>query len=113
MIRQRWPTLGLLTGMTASEGMVGILAPPYLHSLGIELWVIGIVIGLYGWTMLLSRLPVGMLYRPRLARGLLAMALLGMAASSILYPAVDQILPLCAVRLLHGLSYGAGSTVIL
>lgn len=113
MLRQRWASLCLLTGIAASEGVASMLTPPYFQSLGFSLSTIGILIGLYAWTTLLSRLPSGMAYHPQRARRLIALALFGSFVAALLYPATDNALALAGIRLLHGLCHGVASTLVL
>jgi MFS family permease len=97
--------------LNASEGMMTMLAPPYLDSLGFAPTAVGLLVSAFGVATLVSRLPAGALYQRRRPEGLLIGSLVAIAAASVLYPRAVEPWSILGVRALHGLAYGLATTI--
>src|SRR5438034_8740661 len=93
-----------------NEAAFRIILPPYLQSIGFGLGLIGALVALYGVAALVSRLPVGLLYRREHARWIAAGALAIMAGLSILYPLALDPLTIGLLRIAQGLVMGTAGT---
>ena len=107
----RWNFLAI-TAITSGDGLNHILMPLLLADTGYSAPEIGPLVAVLGIASLVSRFPVGAVYRPNRARWLLMTSLLTAAACSVLYPYVAASAPLLvAIRVLQGLASGAATTV--
>jgi MFS family permease len=97
--------------LNLADGMVSTLASAYAGSLGYPLADIGLIVALYSVASLASRLPSARLADGRHAHVWLLIACAVFAASLALYPIAQQTLALTTVRALHGLSFGAATTL--
>jgi predicted MFS family arabinose efflux permease len=95
----------------AAEGFITVVLPPYLQSQGVPLDYIGAIVAALALASLFSRLPAGLLYRPRRANVSIAVAGVAVAAATFLYPRTDNELALGALRLLHGFAFGVSTTL--
>ena len=101
-----------LAAISASGGM-NLLIPLYLAHLGYSVGVVGLVAGLAALAMLLSRLPVPMVYRPERSRGLLWIAAAGGMLSSAALPFLPDLLLFAAVLFVNRALVGLATTVYL
>lgn len=97
--------------LNASEGMITMLVPPYMDSLGFAPTAVGLLVSAYGVACLASRLPAGALYRGQRARALLCSSLIAVAITSMVYPLAAATWSLLLVRAMHGLAYGLATTI--
>ncbi len=97
--------------LNTSEGMVTMLVPLYMDSLGFAPTAVGLLVSAYAIASLISRLPAGSLYRGNRARRLQYATLLAVVGTSLLYPLATTAGGLLLVRALHGLAYGMATTV--
>jgi MFS family permease len=97
--------------LNLSEGMVSMLVPPYMDSLGLTPTVIGLLVSVYAFASLVSRLPAGSIYRSDRARGLLNSGLIATAIITTVHPLATDPGTLFLVRAVNGLAYGIASTV--
>jgi predicted MFS family arabinose efflux permease len=72
---------------------------------------IGAIVSAMALASLFSRLPAGLLYRPRRANVLIALAGVAVAAATFLYPRTDNELVLGGLRLVHGFAFGVSTTL--
>jgi predicted MFS family arabinose efflux permease len=72
---------------------------------------IGAIVSALALASLFSRLPAGLLYRPRRANVSIAVAGVAVAAATFLYPRTDNELVLGGLRLLHGFAFGVSTTL--
>jgi MFS family permease len=104
--------LAIATAITTSKGTVEIAFPPYLASYGQPLSAIGLITSLLAVAQLVSRVPVGLAYRPERATRQLAAALVVFGLSSIGYAlAGGQLVVILAVTVLHGFAFGTCGTL--
>ena len=101
----------VLALLNLSDGMVSTLASAYVRSLGYPLSAIGLIVALYSVASLASRLPSARLADSQSANQWLLGACLVFTVSLALYPFARDPLALWAVRILHGLSFGAATTL--
>jgi MFS family permease len=97
--------------LNLADGMVSTLASAYAGSLGYPLADIGLIVAVYSVASLASRLPSARLADGRRAHAWLLGACAVFAVSLVLYPLAQQTLALTGVRVLHGLSFGAATTL--
>jgi len=100
----------MVTGITAGEGLVAFLFPPYLDSLAYPIDLIGLLAAVGPLAALASRLPAGVLYRGTRARTLLTTALATSTVTTLLLARVDRPLAFALLRAIAGFSYGIAST---
>src|SRR5262245_50332766 len=100
----------MVTTITAGEGLVAFLFPPYLDTLGFPVDVIGVLAAAAPLAALASRLPAGAVYRPSRARVLLLAALATSAVVTVLIPRVESPLAFAILRAVGGLAYGVATT---
>ena len=101
-----------ITALSAADGTSNVLMPLLLSDTGYSAAEIGPLIAALAIAALISRFPVGALYRPARARWLLVGSLVIAAGCSLLYPYFVASTPLFLVlRVLHGLSSGVATTV--
>jgi MFS family permease len=97
--------------LNLSEGMVGMLVPPYMDSLGFTPTAIGLLVSVYAVASLVSRLPAGAIYRGERARGLLNSGLIAVIIITVVHPLATDATSLLLVRAMNGLAYGLASTI--
>ena len=95
----------------SAEGFITVVLPPYLQYQGVPLDSIGAIVSALAFASLFSRLPAGLLYRPRRANASIALAGLAVAAATFLYPRTDSEVVLGALRLVHGFAFGVSTTL--
>jgi len=112
-VRLRATHLGYLAAgaIAAGEGGLGVVLTPYLTMLGFPVAAIGLFVAFYAVAGLISRIPGGRFYRPGWIRPLIAGSLLAQCLADFGYPFFVDPLPLAALRLLGGFSYGLCTTV--
>jgi MFS family permease len=102
---------GAVLLLNAADASVTTIAPPYLQALGLPLSSIGLLLAVYAVTSLLSRLPAGRLADGRQARRWFMAGCLVLSASLALYPVAVEAWAFAAVRGVHGLAFGAATTL--
>ncbi len=101
-----------LAAISASSGM-NLLIPLYLSHLGYPVSVVGLLAGLGALTMLLSRIPLPLLYRPQRSRELLLLAAGGGMVTSAVLPFVPDLATFTAILLVNRALSGLASSVYL
>ncbi|HLI27712.1 MAG TPA: MFS transporter [Chloroflexota bacterium] len=97
--------------LNAGDGIAGTLAPLYFDQRGYPVELIGVLVALYAVAGLLSRLPSGIVYRPRRAARLMYAALALQVVATALYPVPADAWLLGVVRAVHGFAVGMATTV--
>ena len=97
--------------LNLADGMVSTLASAYAGSLGYPIADIGLIVALYSVASLASRLPSARLADGKNAHTWLIASCAIFAASLALYPFATQTWALIAVRILHGVTFGAATTL--
>src|SRR5215204_2296636 len=92
----------------SAEGLNQAIISPYLQDIGYSIADIGLLVGLAPMASLVSRLPVGLVYRGTRGRWLLIASAALLVVSHLLY-LEPRAAPLA--RLLHGFGFGAITTV--
>src|SRR5215471_15596275 len=103
--------LAPLVAITVQSNSASTIIPPFLNDLHIPFAAIGSLISLNPILALVSRLPVGMAYRPYRARLLISLAVAVMGITNFLYGLVHSSLGFAVVHALNGLAYGAVTTL--
>ena len=103
--------LAPLVAITVQSNSASTIIPPFLNDLHIPFAAIGSLISLNPILALVSRLPVGMAYRPDRARFLISLAVGLMGITNFLYGLVHSSLAFALVHALNGLAYGAVTTL--
>src|SRR5258708_291844 len=80
----------VVIGTYSAEGFITVVLPPYLQYQGVPLDRIGALVSMLALASLLSRLPSGLLYRPRHANISIALASVAVAVATFLYPRTDN-----------------------
>lgn len=101
----------VLALLNLADGMVSTVASAYVGSLGYRLADIGLIVSLYSIASLASRLPSARLADGTRANTWMFGACLVFTATLGLYTLATQPAALWAVRILHGLSFGAATTL--
>lgn len=107
-------TLKLLlpvVAVTIQNNSSSTLIPPFLQDLHMPVAVIGTLISLNPIFALLSRLPVGMVYRQSRARLLISVAVMAMGVSNFFYGFVTDSWSFAIVHSVNGFAYGAVTTL--
>ncbi len=97
--------------LNVADASVTTIAPPFLRSLGYHVADIGILISAYAIASLFSRLPAGRLADGRHARAWFSAACVLYAVALALYPIAVEPWAFWSVRALHGLAFGATTTL--
>jgi MFS family permease len=97
--------------LNLADGMVSTLASAYAGSLGYPLADIGLIVAIYSVASLASRLPSARLADGKNAHAWLVASCVAFAASMALYPLATDTWALTSVRVLHGLTFGAATTL--
>jgi MFS family permease len=97
--------------LNLADGMVSTLASAYIGSLGYSLADIGLIVSLYSIASLASRLPSAKLADGQRAHVWLIGSSAVFAISLALYPVATDQWALWSVRVLHGASFGAATTL--
>ena len=99
--------------ITISEGGMNTTFPPYLEFLDVSVSQIGLIVSLFGVMSFVARLPSGAIYSGKRAKALLGSAL-GVLAFSVSALAFNEgRFYIILLTLLHGLAFGAATTVML
>ncbi len=101
----------VVVGTYSAEGFITVILPPYLQYQGVPLDYIGAIVSALAFASLFSRLPAGLLYRPRRANVSIAVAGVAVAAATFFYPRTDSEVLLGALRLVHGFAFGVSTTL--
>lgn len=101
----------MLALLNLADGMVSTLASAYVGSLGYPLGQIGLIVALYSIASLASRLPSARLADSKSANQWLIAACAVFTVSLALYPLAQEPAALWTVRILHGVSFGAATTL--
>ncbi|MBI4320895.1 MAG: MFS transporter [Chloroflexi bacterium] len=104
-------TLVAVTWINATDGIITTIFPPFLQEQGYPVAIIGVVVSIFGILSLVSRLPAGLLYRPRRVKKMLYLSLALLSVSTALSPAFSDAASLAALRAAQGLSFGVASTL--
>ena len=107
-------TLKLLlpvVAVTIQNNSASTLIPPFLQDLHMPVAAIGTLISLNPIFALLSRLPVGMAYRPSRARLLIGIAVMAMGITNFFYGFATNSLSFAIIHSLNGFAYGAATTL--
>jgi MFS family permease len=97
--------------LNVADGQVATLASAYLGSLGYSLTDIGVLVSLYSVACLVSRVPSGRLADGPQAHRWLVASCLVFACVLLAYPVAVAPWAFWSVRILHGLSFGAATTL--
>jgi predicted MFS family arabinose efflux permease len=97
--------------VTIQNNSSSTLIPPFLQDLHMPVAVIGTLISLNPIFALLSRLPVGMVYRQSRARLLISIAVMVMGISNFLYGFATDSWSFALVHSVNGFAYGAVTTL--
>lgn len=97
--------------INTADGVVSTIASPYLRHLGFPLSVTGLVIAVYAIASFASRMPTGRVVETRFASYGFVLACVLLTASLLLYPVATVPWAMAADRVLHGLSFGAATTL--
>jgi predicted MFS family arabinose efflux permease len=96
---------------TLGESALHVIVPPYVATeLGAKPAVVGVVVGIFAFASLLSRMPVGATYSVQRAR-LLVLAGGGLSAGAFaLVPLVEGVVPFGALMALDGIGWATVTT---
>ncbi len=108
-----WKVYLAILLITASEGGMTTIYPPFLEKSHFAVEQIGLVIALFGVTQLLARLPAGALYGQGRAKLLFItfVGMYGLSTAGFAYPGGTAYL--IGLTLMHGFAFGAIGTVML
>lgn len=106
------PIYACVALFAAGENALHVLVPPYLaEALGLGTAAIGAIVAVFATTALLSRLPVGAVYRfDRASRLLVVGGLLWMTAF-LLVPAVQGVAPFTGLMAVDGFGWAIVTTI--
>jgi predicted MFS family arabinose efflux permease len=96
--------------LTSSSNISSILVPPYLHDRGYDYTSIGVLVAFIGTSALLSRFPVGAMYRRGRGRLLCTLGVGGLASAYLLYPLTNGPIAFALVQIMVGLCSGISTT---
>jgi len=99
--------------VTASEGGLNVVFPPFLERNGYTLEQVGGMVSLFAVLSLASRLPTGALYSRERARLLLSIGLVALAGSTAGYALGTWWAWLTLLTSLHGFAFGVVTTALL
>ena len=102
---------GTVVCLYSVEGFVVTVFGPYLESQGLDYGTVGSIIAIFFFMSLLSRVPAGMLYRPKTVRLTMAVSLVFVSAAMFLYPHTSDPYLLTLLRVVQGLSFGVATTL--
>jgi MFS family permease len=97
--------------LNTADATVTTLIAPFLASRGYEVADIGFIVGIFGITSLLSRVPAGWIANGPHVRRLFLLSTAIFAAAVLLYPVTREFWALLLVRLVHGLFSGTAATL--
>jgi MFS family permease len=97
--------------LNAADASVSTVAPAFLQSLGYPVAQIGLLVSGYAIASLLSRLPAGRLADGGHARRWFWVSSGALGVALALYPVAIEPWAFWSVRVLHGLSFGAATTL--
>ena len=101
----------VVVGTYTAEGFLNVVLAPYLQHQGVAVAQIGGIVAAQWVASLVSRIPAGLLYRPRHASLWTAVALAAVAVAIFAYPRTDSEPLLAGLRLLHGFAFGVATTL--
>jgi len=107
-------TLKLLipvVAVTVQNNSANMIIPPFLQHLQIPVVTIGTLISLNPIAALVSRIPMGIVYREHRARLFIAFGVIAMGITNFLYSFASDSLTFAVVHLLNGFAYGAVTTL--
>jgi MFS family permease len=104
--------LGILL-VTAAEGGMNIIYPPFLQKLNYPIAEIGALVALFGVLQLASRLPVGVLYGAAHAKPLYVASLALYIVSTAGYAYSGGTVYIFLLTMLHGFAFGGIGTIAL
>lgn len=99
--------------ITAAEGGMNTILPPYLDAAHYSVELIGIVTALFALLSLFSRLPSGALYTGARARRLIVAFTLLYVLSTATFGLGTNALLIFPLTILHGFAFGAVTTIML
>src|SRR5438093_2188747 len=104
--------LAVATAITIAKGAAEVVYPPYLAGYDYPLSLIGFLSSLFAVLQLVSRVPVGLAYRPERAKRQFAIALVafGLSTSGFAF-ANGHPIPVVALTMLHGFAFGSLGTL--
>ena len=97
--------------VTIQNNSASTLIPPFLQDMHMPVAAIGTLISLNPIFALLSRLPVGMVYRQNRARLLISIAVLVMGITNFFYSFATDSLSFAIIHSVNGFAYGAVTTL--
>jgi predicted MFS family arabinose efflux permease len=97
--------------LTSSSNISSILVPPYLHDRGYDYISIGVLVACIGIAALLSRFPVGAMYRRERGRLLCTLGAAGLACAYMLYPLATNAITFAMVQIMVGVCSGISTTI--
>ncbi|MBI4320817.1 MAG: MFS transporter [Chloroflexi bacterium] len=104
-------TLVALTLINAGDGVINTMFSPFLKGLGLPVSSIGLVVAVFAFASLLSRLPAGLVHGPSRTKPLMYISLAILCASTVLYTLTYDAVLLTLFRIVHGISFGVASTL--
>lgn len=105
-----WVRYVFVVLLTSNSNISSILVPPYLHDRGYDYTTIGVLVAFIGIAALLSRFPVGSLYRRDRARAICTLGVCGMAGAYAVYPLAGDPVQFALVQIMVGISTGIATT---
>lgn len=97
--------------VTIQNNSASTLIPPFLQDMHMPVAAIGTLISLNPIFALLSRLPVGMVYRQSRARLLISIAVVVMGITNFFYSFATDSLSFAIIHSVNGFAYGAATTL--
>lgn len=108
-----WKVYVSILLVTAAEGGMNTIYPPFLEKSRYTIEQIGWIVALFGVTQLAARLPAGALYGAGSAKPLFITFVVLFILSTIGFAYAGGTIYLLALTLLHGFAFGAIGTVML
>src|SRR5215203_3373070 len=105
-----WVRFVFVVLLTSSSNISSILVPPYLHDLGYDYTSIGVLVAFIGISALLSRFPIGAMYRRERGKLLCTLGVVGLAAAYLLYPLTSGPITFALVQIMVGVCGGISTT---
>jgi predicted MFS family arabinose efflux permease len=105
-----WVRFVFVVLLTSSSNISSILVPPYLHDLGYDYTSIGVLVAFIGISALLSRFPIGAMYRRERGKLLCTLGVVGLAAAYLLYPLTSGPITFALVQIMVGACGGISTT---
>ncbi len=108
-----WQVYLAILCITAAEGGLNTIYPPFLEKSRYTIEQIGLIVALFGVTQLAARLPAGALYGAGRAKPLFITFVVLFILSTIGFAYADGAIFLLTLTLLHGFAFGAIGTIML